>query len=132
MSETLRNSGTAQGPTDALAADSTRMLTPRLDIRESDTHFTLVADMPGIDANNVEIMVEGNEVTITARVVTKPPPGYILAYEECRGDCYEADCTLPAEIDPAGVAARVKDGVLRLNLPRFVGTITRRITVQAG
>lgn len=129
MSETTLLKEIQESPAFPEASQRTPALVPCVDIREGDAELILLADMPGVDATSVEVVVEGHEVTVTGRFVPRPPEGYTATHEEYRSGNYERDLVLSHEIDSAGVKAVVKHGVLRVTLPKAKESQTRRIPV---
>ena len=104
---------------------------PRSDIYELDNEIVVVADMPGVDADSVEITLERNTLTINGYVKPTEVAGYSLAYAEYREGDYQRSFSLSNEIDQSKIEAQMKDGVLHLHLPK-VGPTTRKIAVKAG
>jgi HSP20 family protein len=104
---------------------------PRADIYETNDGITVVADMPGVDENSVDITLEQNVLTINGYTTPVEPGGYRLAYAEYQVGDYQRRFTISEQIDRDKIEAVVKDGVLRLHLPRVEPT-TRKIAVKAG
>jgi HSP20 family protein len=104
---------------------------PRADIHETNDSITVVADMPGVDENSVDITLEQNILTINGYTAPGGPQGYRLAYAEYQVGDYQRRFTLPDRIDRDTIEATMKDGVLRLRLPKVEPT-ARKIAVQAG
>jgi HSP20 family molecular chaperone IbpA len=92
----------------------------------------LVADLPGVDEQGVEILIEKNVLTLRGRVGEEAPAGFQLRYEEYGVGDYERTFTLPNEIDREAIKATLKDGVLRVTLPKLQPQATRRVLVTAG
>ena len=105
---------------------------PRADIYETDNELVVVADMPGVDENSVEVTLEKNVLTITANVDLVQPENFSLAYAEYEEGDYERSFTLSNEIDLNRIEATVKDGVLRLHLPKIGEAKTKKIAVKAA
>ena len=105
---------------------------PTVDIFEKEDAYVIVADVPGVDRDNVEIDLDRNVLTLQARSAIESPVGYGLKYREYRSADYERMFTLGNEIDRDGVEASIRDGVLRLVLPKVKEAKPRRIAVQAG
>jgi HSP20 family protein len=105
---------------------------PRADIYETDEAITVVADIPGVDENSVDIMLEDNVLTINGYVEPVQPEGHSLVYAEYQVGDYERAFTLSDQIDRDGIEATVKDGVLRLYLPKVTEARKRKIAVKAG
>jgi len=109
-----------------------RAYVPRVDIYETDEAIIMLADMPGVDEKAVDITLEKNVLTITGEVESAQPDNYSLAYAEYEVGDYTRSFTLSNEIDRDKIEASVKNGVLRLNLPKAGPTKTRKITIKAG
>ena len=105
---------------------------PRADVYETDEGITVVADMPGIDENCIDITLEQNVLTINGYVELEQPEGLNLAYAEYQVGDYQRAFTLSDQIDREGIGAVVKDGVLRLYLPKVTEAQRRKIAIKAG
>jgi HSP20 family protein len=108
-----------------------RAFVPRVDIYETNDAIAVIADMPGVDADSLEISLEQSVLTISGYVNDPQPEGYALAYAEYRTGDYVRSFTLSNQIDQSKIEAKVKDGVLRLHLPKVEPT-TKKISVSAG
>ncbi|HOT92923.1 MAG TPA: Hsp20/alpha crystallin family protein [Anaerolineae bacterium] len=104
---------------------------PRADIYETNEAIVLLADMPGVDETTLDITLENDVLTINGYVNTSYPEGYGLAYGEYRVGDYQRSFTLSDKINRDKIEATVKDGVLRLYLPKAEPS-TRKIAVVAG
>lgn len=104
---------------------------PRADIYETNEAIVLLADMPGVDETTLDITLENDVLTINGYVNTSYPEGYGLAYGEYRVGDYQRSFTLSDKINRDKIEATVKDGVLRLYLPKAEPS-TRKIAVTAG
>jgi HSP20 family molecular chaperone IbpA len=105
---------------------------PRADIYETGDVIVVVADMPGIDENSVDVTLENNVLTIAGYVEPEVPEGFDLAFAEYQVGDYQRAFTLSDEIDRDGIEATVKDGVLRLSLPKITEARKRKIAIRAG
>jgi HSP20 family protein len=105
---------------------------PRADIYETDEAIYVVADMPGVDENSLDITLEKGVLTLNGTVDPAAPEGYSLAYAEYRVGDYTRSFSLSNEIDQEAIEATLKDGVLRLTLHKLTEAQTRRIAVKAG
>lgn len=104
----------------------------RLDVTENDTAYRVQADLPGVDKNDIEISVEGNQVAISAEVKRSSEhtdSEHALCSERYVGKVYRA-FSLPAEIDNTKADAHYEGGVLTLTLPKTGNGSSRRITVS--
>jgi HSP20 family protein len=104
---------------------------PRADIYETDEAITVVADMPGVAPESVDITLEKNVLTINGYVDFEQPEGYALAYAEYRVGDFTRSFSLSNQIDQENIEANLKDGVLRLHMPKVQPT-SKKITVSGG
>jgi HSP20 family molecular chaperone IbpA len=105
---------------------------PRVDIYENKDSLFLVADMPGVDEKTVDIELEKNVLTITGRVENGRVKDGTLMYSEYEIGDYERVFTLSDEIDREKIVATVKNGVLRLELPKAEKVKPKKIAIKAA
>jgi HSP20 family molecular chaperone IbpA len=117
---------------DAERTRTSRVFVPRVDIYEADDAIVMLADLPGVDENSVDISLEKNVLSINGYVEPEKPENYTLAFAEYEVGNYERSFTLSDEIDRENIEATVKDGLLRLYLPKAGPAKTRKITVKAS
>jgi HSP20 family protein len=132
---TLQVQDTEKREVAEMGAERTRerlAFVPRADVYETDEAITVVADMPGVDENSIDITLENNVLTINGYVEPVRPEGHRLAYAEYQVGDYQRAFTLSDQIDRAGIEAIVKDGVLRLHLPKVPEAQKRKIAIKAG
>ncbi len=109
-----------------------RVFKPDVDIIELKDETVLTADLPGVDEHSLDITLDKNVLTIKGAVEQKIPAGYRLAYGEYEVGDYERAFTLSDEVDKDRIQASVKNGVLRLVLPKSPVAKTRKIAVTAA
>jgi len=108
------------------------VFTPPVDICESERELILLADIPGVPLENVEIDLDGNQLTIRGRaLVDKSANGRVLLSEYREGDYYR-QFTLSKAIDREKIEATMKNGVLKLVLPKIEEVRPRKITVKSS
>jgi HSP20 family protein len=105
---------------------------PRADIYETEDKVTVIADMPGVDENTVDITLEKNVLTIRGFVQPHSFEHHTLSYAEYGVGDYERSFVLSNEIDRNRIQATVKNGVLRLELPKQEVAKTRKIEVKTA
>jgi HSP20 family protein len=105
---------------------------PRADIYELDDHLVILADIPGADEKTIDIVLEKDVLTINAYVDPVLPEGYSLAYAEYEVGDYTRSFKITSEIDREKISASVKNGVLRLQLPKAAAARTRKIAVTTA
>jgi len=109
-----------------------RAYVPRANIYETADDIFIATDMPGVDDKTVEIILEKNELTINGYVEEEQHEGYSLMYAEYGTGDYQRTFIIPNEINRDKIEASIKDGVLRLKLPKADQLRTRVIDVKAG
>ncbi len=108
------------------------VFTPAVDIIETEKEITLLADMPGVKADDLMIDLRDNTLTLSADVkpVDKTNEEEILSeYETGR---YYRQFTLGELINQENIDANLNDGVPRLSLPKVEKATPKRITVKTG
>jgi HSP20 family protein len=131
------STGTELQPTNGngieVSAESTssrRTFVPRADIFETARDIVVMADLPGVDEKDIDITVEKNILTIKANVQHDFPHNHSLTYAEYAVGDWLRKFALPNEIDREGIAATMKNGVLRLVLPKSSSAQVRKIQVK--
>ena len=105
---------------------------PPVDVYEDESGITLLADMPGVGKEQLELKVEGDTLLVEGRVSGALPDGLQPVYAEVRAPRYRRSFTLSRELDSSRIQAQLKDGVLSLRIPKQPHAQPRRITVTAG
>lgn len=113
-------------------AEQQRAVMPAVDVFEDESGITLMADMPGVPKDRLELKVEADTLSIEGQVVPATPEGLEAVYAEVRVPRYRRTFTLSRELDTSKVDATLKDGVLTLRIPKQAHAQPRRIAVQAG
>ncbi|MBM3280735.1 MAG: Hsp20/alpha crystallin family protein [Candidatus Handelsmanbacteria bacterium] len=108
-----------------------RVYTPRADVYETPEEIVVVAELPGISEESLDITLEQRELTIRGTRSTAALEGYRLIYSEYGEGNYERRFVLADSIDRAGIAASLKNGVLQLRLPKVKEALARKIPVKA-
>lgn len=102
---------------------------PAVDIFESDAAITVLADLPGVRADNLEIDLRESVLTLMGRV-SGPESNETLVLHEYQPGMFFRQFTLGEAIDQSKIDANLKDGVLRLELPKAEKARPRQITVR--
>ena len=116
----------------ARADKDVRAQLPRVDVLEDPAGITLLADLPGVTKDGLELKVDGDTLLIEGEVATAMPPQLQSAYAEVRVPRYRRAFTLSRELDTSRIEASLKDGVLNLRIPKQEHARPRRISVQVG
>ncbi len=104
---------------------------PAVDIYESNNALTLVADMPGVPPDQIDIDLNADQLTIHGTVPKVEEIGKLLFREYAVGDYYR-QFTLSNDIDREKIQASMKDGVLKLVLPKAEAAKPRKIEVKSS
>lgn len=113
-------------------SESTRnvpIFVPAVDIFESANELTLLADMPGVPIENVDIDLDNDQLTIKGTATAVEEEGTVLLREYSVGDYYR-QFTLSNVIDRERIQASMKDGVLKVVLPKAEAAKPRKIEVK--
>ena len=113
-------------------AQSQRAVLPRSTCSKTTSGITLLADMPGVPKDRLELKVEADTLSIEGQVVPPTPEGLEAVYAEVRVPRYRRTFTLSRELDTTKVDANLKDGVLTLRIPKQAHAQPRRIEVQSA
>jgi HSP20 family molecular chaperone IbpA len=108
------------------------VFTPAVDIFETDKQITLLAEMPGVKADDLTIDLRDNVLTLSADIApveNANEDDILIEYETGR---YYRQFTLGELIDQGKIDAQLNDGVLRLSLPKVEKATPKKITVKTG
>lgn len=105
---------------------------PPVDVFEDGSGITLLADLPGVARDRLGVRVDGDSLTLEATAATAQPEGMELVYGEAQYPSYRRQFTLSRELDTSRIEATLKDGVLKLAIPKTEAAKPRRIEVRAG
>jgi len=118
-----------------IPAEQTRpgpAFTPAVDIFETDQQITVLADMPGVKAQDLAIDLRENTLTLSGNVESPEAEREEELLREYRTGNYYRQFTLSEVIDQSKIEAALKDGVLRLTLPKVEAAAPRTIPVKTG
>ena len=105
---------------------------PPADIYETRDNIVVVAEMPGVAPDGVDITLERRVLTIRGRNAGNEHTGYQRVYNEYADGDYERVFTLSENIDRDRIEATLKDGVLHLVLPKSETAKPRKIELKAS
>ncbi|MBW1776041.1 MAG: Hsp20/alpha crystallin family protein [Deltaproteobacteria bacterium] len=115
-------------------AEQTRpgaVFTPSVDIFETEQKITILADMPGVKADDLNIDLRDNTLTLLGEIAPVEGPDeedVLIEYETGK---YFRQFTLSEVIDQEKIDAQLKNGVLRLTLPKVEKATPKKILVKA-
>jgi HSP20 family molecular chaperone IbpA len=114
------------------AQQEQRHVVPPVDVFEDDASITLLADLPGVTREQLHVRVDGDNLVLEAVAGTTGPEDMQLVYGELQCPAYRRQFTLSRELDTQRIDAQLRDGVLRLTIPKAEQARPRRIQVQVG
>ena len=113
------------------ASAATANWAPSVDISESEKAFTLLADIPGVDPNNIEISMEKGVLTIKGeRQSEKREESKNYRRVERQSGQFYRRFTLPDSADADKIEAKSEHGVLIVTIPKQEVAVSRRIEVK--
>ena len=117
--------------TNATRVDEARpALMPPVDVFEDGAGITLLADLPGVPREKLNIHVEADTLTIEAEMDLAAAPGMEVNHAEVGLARYRRVFNLSKELDATKVAAELKNGVLSLRIPKTAHAQPRRIEIR--
>ncbi len=109
-------------------ARSSRTIAPPVDIFETDTAYVVLADMPGVDPDELEVIAERGELLIRGRA---QPPASVPDYQEFELGTYQRQFAMTEDLDTERVSATLREGVLRLEIQKSAKVQPKKIPVRA-
>jgi len=104
----------------------------KMDVKEDDSAYTVHADIPGVKKEDIQVSIEGNQVSISAE--TKMEKEEKKGEKVLRSERYVGKVarsfTLAHEVDEASAQAKYSDGVLELTLPKKAVTAARKLAIK--
>jgi len=109
---------------------STRWM-PRVDVLDQDNDLVVRSEVPGVDPESIDVTVEGGTLTIkgTRNFETDEDMANYHRREIFEGS-FERTILLPEGINPEGVTAASKDGILEISIPKRPEVLPRKVTVE--
>lgn len=105
---------------------------PATEIRETATAFFVRCDVPGADEKSVQVTLEDGVLTIEAESAVQAPPDSRVLLAEFEPATYRRTFTVRRGVEINGIVARVKHGVLTIELPKVPEKQPVKIAVQTG
>ena len=106
-----------------------RTVAPLVDVYETEKAFVILADMPGVKADGLDVLADRDVLVITGRVsasVHKP------THQEFELAGYRRTFVMTEDLDTAGIAAALRDGVLRVDIPKSSRLQPKKIPVRTS
>lgn len=103
----------------------------RVDLNETDSNYTLKAEVPGVRKEDIEVRIDGNRISISAETKKESEEkkeGRILRSERQYGYANRS-LWLDSPVDDAKAAAKYQNGVLELTLPKKIEAAGKRLSI---
>lgn len=114
------------------SASSERPIAPAVDIFEDAGGITLLADMPGVSRDRLDVKLDGDTLSIEGTVELGAPAEMRPLWAELSIPRFRRTFTLSRELDAERIEANLKDGVLTLRVPKQAQAQPRRIEVNSA
>jgi HSP20 family protein len=104
----------------------------KLEISETDKAYTVKADVPGVKKEDIQVSIDGNQISIAAEVKQEKEEKEgkkVVRSERYYGRQFRS-FTLAHDVDEGKSEAEYKDGVLTMVLPKKAGTETKKLTIK--
>jgi len=107
-------------------------LAPAVDITETDSGITLLADMPGVPKDGLTIQVDGDNLTVEGRARIDVPDSIELLHGEVRSPYFRRSFVLSRDLDSSKIEASLRNGVLSMHIPKSEQARPRRVEVNVA
>jgi HSP20 family protein len=107
-----------------------RAVAPPVDVFENADEVLLVADVPGVPSDAIDVRVENGTLTLQAR--RAPESGGTALAREYEVVDFGRTFRIPAGIDAANIVAEAKNGTVLVRLPKIAAVKPRKIAVSSG
>ena len=115
-----------------LANEESELSAMKLDVTENDKAYTVKAELPGVDKKDIDVKIDGNVVSIHAKVdrKTEQKEGDRVIRRERYSGSFARTFSLASDIDESTANAQYQDGVLSLTLPKKAPAEQKRLQIQ--
>ncbi|MFW5975338.1 MAG: Hsp20/alpha crystallin family protein [Desulfosalsimonas sp.] len=104
---------------------------PLINLTETKDSYILRAELPGVNAEDLDIQATGRNITITGERKIEPDPGATYHRREREAGSFSRALTLPGDIDRDRIEASLKDGVLTLTVAKAEKAKARQIEIKS-
>ncbi|MDJ0623245.1 MAG: Hsp20/alpha crystallin family protein [Desulfocapsaceae bacterium] len=109
-----------------LAADGS----PRTNLYDSGDHFVVVAEVPGMTKDDIDVKIQGNYLELSGSRKIKSPEGYKIHRTESTTATFTRSFTIPSDVDVEKVDASLQNGLLTLKLPKAEAAKPKQINIS--
>jgi len=115
-----------------VTGESTRVVSPWVDVYEEQAGITLRADLPGVNKDKLTLRVDNDTLLIEGEAILDVPGNMEMVYAELRLPRYRRSFTLSRELATDRIEANLKDGVLTVRIPRSEAALPRKIEIRSA
>ena len=130
MADASENSGSDVADNGPEATRTGPIFVPPADIIETDDALIMLLDMPGANPDTLDVTLDQRVLSISAQSVSTQPEGYAPIYTEYRDGAYERKFMVSDQVDRERIDAVLKDGVLRITMPKAAPSPAKKISVK--
>ncbi|MDM5179286.1 Hsp20/alpha crystallin family protein [Massilia sp. DJPM01] len=120
------------GQTGGTALARSGVLIPPVDVIEDANGITLLADIPGVSRDQLDLRLETNSLTINGSVSLDVPPEMESRYAEVKHQHYQRSFALSRELDGEQASAELNHGVLKIRIPKAAHAQPRRVQIKVA
>ncbi len=103
---------------------------PKTNMYDNGDSFLLIAELPGVNKDDLNIKVQGNYLELSGNRKSEVPEGYKAHRLERKASSFSKSFTLVSEVDAEKIEAVLKDGLLTLTLPKAESAKPKQITIN--
>lgn len=123
------NTAVSRSPQTGVTKPQVHEFTPAVDVIETEQGILLVADMPGVRSDALDVRVEKGTLVIHGAVDLASPKGQPI-YREYNEGNYHRSFSLSEDVDTDRITAEIVDGVLKIEIPKAERAKPRRIEIR--
>ena len=106
--------------------------TPLVDVAETAEAFVFHADLPGVKPGDVDLSYDNGTLTIEAKVQPRQPAGHDYAWREYGVGHFYRSFVIDTPVEPEGIKAELRNGVLELYVPKAESARPKKIEVKSA
>jgi HSP20 family molecular chaperone IbpA len=114
------------------AGEVERAMTPAVNIFEDGEGISMLADIPGVSRDRLNIQVDSDSLTVEGKAEIPMPEGMEAVYADVRSTLYRRSFSLSSELDVERIDASLKDGLLTVRIPKREKFKPRKIEVRTA
>jgi HSP20 family protein len=130
--KTGREAGKESGAAQARGREDELVVRPAVDIFEDAHGIMVVAEIPGVSKDRLNVHADRNNLHIEGEAVIDMPKGMEAVYADVQSTRYARSFTLSGELETDAIDAKLKDGVLTIRIPKRAEYRPRKVEVRAG